>query len=186
MDGVSYSLTDSVLGIWLICVPTQARYLVGAVRKSLVCRCGCRGWCSYWSILNWMKWSIEALARGSYPTSRHDGEPWLVTDNYRRELAGQPLTMKSAIIRLKGDWAEFCERFGFPTWQSSLRPCFLCASSGDDLYNLGGGASGNLRWHINTDAEVDRACARCELHVRVVDRAQQARLALLLAYERDR
>ena len=34
---------------------------------------------------------------------------------------------------IKGDWPEFCERLGFPTWQSVVRPCFVCSAYGPEL-----------------------------------------------------
>ena len=73
MDGVRYSVTDSVVGIWVINWVTGRRHLCGLVRKRLVCRCGCKGWCTYWPILNFIKWSLEQLKLGLFPSQRHDG-----------------------------------------------------------------------------------------------------------------
>eukprot|EP00969_Alexandrium_andersonii_P153658 6794654-Alexandrium_andersonii.AAC.1 len=44
MDGVAYSQTDSAVGIWLVNLVSNARHMVGLVRKSITCKCGCRGW----------------------------------------------------------------------------------------------------------------------------------------------
>jgi hypothetical protein len=50
LDGVPYSLRrvgyDSVLVIWLVNKVTQTRYLLCIVRKTTMCRCGCKGWCT--------------------------------------------------------------------------------------------------------------------------------------------
>ena len=46
LDGVPYSHTDSVLGVWLENVVDGRRVLVAVIRKRLCCRCGCRHWCS--------------------------------------------------------------------------------------------------------------------------------------------
>jgi hypothetical protein len=43
IDGVPYSLTDSVIGFWFVNEVTGRRYLIAALRKKLVCTCGCRG-----------------------------------------------------------------------------------------------------------------------------------------------
>ena len=51
IDGVPYSLTDSVIGIWIIIAHTGKRHLVGAIRKKLICDGGCRGWCSFFLYL---------------------------------------------------------------------------------------------------------------------------------------
>ena len=47
VDGVPYSINDSVVGFWLINLVTMERTLLVAVRKKLCCRCGCRGWCTF-------------------------------------------------------------------------------------------------------------------------------------------
>ena len=49
MDGLPYSLTDSVLGVWLVNLVSEKRHLIAVLRKRVVCQCGCRGWCSYFS-----------------------------------------------------------------------------------------------------------------------------------------
>jgi hypothetical protein len=49
MDGVPYSHTDSVIGVWICNLLTGVRHLSLVVRKRLVCKCGCRSWCSFFS-----------------------------------------------------------------------------------------------------------------------------------------
>eukprot|EP00969_Alexandrium_andersonii_P070688 3120391-Alexandrium_andersonii.AAC.1 len=107
---------------------TGMRHICGIVRKAAVCRCGCRGWCTFWPLLRFLRWSFEALAAGTYPHTRHDGKP---LQGSRGEKAGQQLRSKAAVLYCKGDWAEFCERFGFPSHGSGLRPCFCCTAAGN-------------------------------------------------------
>ena len=162
MDGVSYSLTDSVLGCWLINLVSGARSLICVIRKRLVCQCGCRGWCTYDVLMRWLHWSFKAMAEGVFPTARHDGSAWLEADESRRARAGQPMKMRGALLRIKGDWEEFCVRLGFPTWASGIRPCFCCAASGPDLADVRGVSVVGLPWHVNSDPDYDAACSRCE------------------------
>eukprot|EP00969_Alexandrium_andersonii_P226322 9994258-Alexandrium_andersonii.AAC.1 len=42
MEGVPYTKTDSVVGVWLENTVTKSRALLGLVRKSIACKCGCR------------------------------------------------------------------------------------------------------------------------------------------------
>ena len=49
LDGVPYSLTDSVIGFWVHNLISGMRYLIGIIRKRNICQCGCRGWCTIWS-----------------------------------------------------------------------------------------------------------------------------------------
>ena len=169
MDALPYSLVDSVLGVWLINVVTNTRYIIALVRKRLTCKCGCKGWCTCWPLLKLLHWSIRAMSEGISPASRHDGRPWEPADGDRFSAAGSPLRMRGAIIRLKGDWAELCERLGFPTWASGLRPCFCCAAAPDDFYTTVGVSLVDLPWHVNTPHEYDEACARCEVWVDLTD-----------------
>ena len=135
MDGVQYSLVDRAVGIWMINLLTQCRHLIGVIRKKLICKCGCRGWRTFWPVLRFLRWSAMAMAEGAHPLARHDGSPFLDTEEQRRLVAGNPLSMPGVVLCLKGDWAEFCERFGLPSPSSGLRPCFCCAASGPDLYS---------------------------------------------------
>ena len=44
IDGVRYSLTDTVIGFWFVDVLSGKRYLFATLRKRLVCECGCKIW----------------------------------------------------------------------------------------------------------------------------------------------
>ena len=72
---------------------------------------------------------------------------------------------KAALLQLRGDWAEFCERFGFPTWASGLRPCLACVAFGDDLHKTTGITSERLCWVLNDANDYDTAARRCECWV---------------------
>ena len=67
LDGVSFTRNDTVLGIWLVCLLTNRRWLLMAIRKSDTCKCGCRGWCSLHPLFSVLAWSSVALAEGAHP-----------------------------------------------------------------------------------------------------------------------
>ena len=90
---------------------------------------------------------------------------------------------RAACIQIRGDWAEFCERLGIPTWQSSYRPRFCCAVSRASLYNATGATVFSFPHPLNDDVDYHRACERCELLVRVTQ-DQHRRLCLLLRYDK--
>ena len=54
MDSLPYSLVDSVVGVWLVNLVTQARHVMLLVRKKCVCDCSCRGWCKWFVVLTWL------------------------------------------------------------------------------------------------------------------------------------
>eukprot|EP00974_Lingulodinium_polyedra_P035210 3382138-Lingulodinium_polyedra.AAC.1 len=70
-----------------------------------MCGCGCQGWCSVYPVMLWIFWSLKALAAGTWPSERHDGQPFTNGDASRAALAGEPL-MKGALVYILGDWAE--------------------------------------------------------------------------------
>ena len=64
VDATPYSLTDSVLGFWTVCLVTGRRWLSAALRKKVCCKCGCRGWCAYDVVVRFLRWSIAILGPG--------------------------------------------------------------------------------------------------------------------------
>ena len=67
---------------------------------------------------------MQILVTGTWPTSRHDGSPWQVSDKYRRGFAGD-MGVRSLLVQSRGDWAWLKEMFGFPSW-ASKQLCWLC------------------------------------------------------------
>ena len=113
-DGVPYSHDDSVIGFWVVNVPTQGRYFVAAVRKKLLCQSGRRGWCTFLPLFEMLRWRCSAMAEGMRPSSRHDGKGWLPMDVRRESLSGRPLNVRGAVLFSKGDWSEY-GTLGFTT-----------------------------------------------------------------------
>ena len=64
MDAVPYSLTDSVVGIWLFNLWSRQRHPMCIVRKRIVCQCGCREWCMYYTVSVFVEWCLRCLADG--------------------------------------------------------------------------------------------------------------------------
>ena len=183
MDGVAYSMTDTVVGVWVVNVITGARHVVGLIRKQLLCQCGCRGWDTFYPVLRFLHWSFSAMAAGHYPEKRHDGAVWAQDDSERATLAGTPLKFRCCLLFVKGDWAEFCERLGFPGWASGTRPCFCCAAPPDSLYSTVGVSVRSLAFHVNADSDYEAACTRCELWV-TLSHEHHKRLCALLRYDK--
>jgi hypothetical protein len=63
-DGVPVTKNESVLGFWTYNILTMNRHLVCCIRKSRMCSCGCKGWCTLWAVFNWLQWSCMAMALG--------------------------------------------------------------------------------------------------------------------------
>jgi hypothetical protein len=171
LDGVPYSNTDSVLGMWIVCLTTGKRYIFAVHRKRLVCQCGCRGWCSFYTFFAFLKWTLVALTSGKMPSSRHDRSEWRSSDVERSLLSGGDIPFRCCCLYIKGDWAEYAHTLGFPTWGDGMRPCYKCNSFGDGLFDTVSHTTDALSWRCNGDNDYEDACLRCEHRVRIVDEA---------------
>ena len=160
------------------------RHLVCAVRKSHMCRCGCRGWCTLYPIFCNLRWSFLALARGTFPDNRDDREQWAPNDSLRASLAGLPMALRGALLQVRGDWAEFAHSLGFPTWQTNEGPCLWCDA--DKVSMLGGAlaSSVDFPYRLNTMADFEAACRRCEIHVVIRTAAQHMAIRAALVYDK--
>lgn len=184
LDGVSHSKVDSVLGITISNMVSGTRHLCVALRKSLLCRCGCKGWCSIREIWAFVDWCITALAAGEFPRQRHDGSEWTAADEMRESLQGRKLGFRGAIVQIKADWDEFAKSLGMNSWQHSARPCPFCNTDKEHLF------SGIKHWslvdaaaRLTTPAVYEAECASCE-QVRTLSQADHAVVLARLAYQK--
>ena len=115
LDGVKFQRVDGVLGVWIYNLVTGLRQLLVVVRKSQLCACGCRGWCTVFALLLMLNWSFLHMKRGQRPDARHDHAEWFMpSDHARAAMAGTLLNWIGAVIFLKVDMMEFVSTFGFP------------------------------------------------------------------------
>ena len=78
VDGVPFQKKDGVIGFWIYTLITGVRHLAIVVRKSELCRCGCKGWCTMWIILDWLRFVLVHLVRGMNPAAPYANEaPWM-------------------------------------------------------------------------------------------------------------
>ena len=68
--------------------PEYERTLFCMLDKSFLCKCGCKGRHSIDAALSVFCWSMGCLARGQYPTARHDGSVWASGDSSRKSVLG--------------------------------------------------------------------------------------------------
>ena len=184
VDAVPYAQNDSVLGWWGLNLLTGQRYLYGILRKRVMCRCGCKGWCGYHVLLRYTTWCLQALANRMWPHTRHDGQAWRSSDSVRRTKAGASIAYRCCCLFFKGDWAELAHTMGIPSWADGLRPCFCCSGFGTDLFVAAGNQLSGLRWACNGPGSFAAACDRCEIRIHVTTTAMRNRIATNLRYDR--
>ena len=176
LDGVPYSERDSVIGVWFIDLLTGKRYLMILLRKFTSCRCGCRGWCSFFQIFLMVNWCNEALHEGRYPLTDHLNNEFEV-GSHRWKLRGKKMRRRGVCLYIKGDWSEYANTLGLSGWGDLLRPCFECVGCGDDLYVPYGSTPLELRCLETEEADNFDACARCEILVALTAHSKMLILA---------
>ena len=50
LGGVQYSREETGLAFFVYCLLTGKRHLVFVLRKTELCQCGRRGWCTLWHV----------------------------------------------------------------------------------------------------------------------------------------
>jgi hypothetical protein len=161
LDGVPFLKKDSVLGFWIYSLMTEKRHLVCVLRKRWLCRCGCRGWCSLFPVMSFLRWTFRWAHQGVHPPSDHVGRAWSA-GSQRAQLQGTDMTLRYVLLQIKGDWAEFAHTLGFPTWASARNPCCFCHADKAGLYSLRGASLLSLPFPEITPQDYADACARCD------------------------
>ena len=183
-DGAPFCKNDGFVGFFVINLVTSVRHLCLLLRKSNLCACGCRGWCSILCALEFLQWGFTALANNVCPTQRSDRQPWKITDSFRQTRAGKALSVVAALVNQKCDWAEFCLTFGFPTWSHKLRPCLFCSATLKQLYDTVGLTLESFPFQENSDADYDAACSACEIWTEIPDEATHKHILAHLQYSK--
>ena len=182
-DGVPYTKSDSVLGVWTQNLASGTRHLSAVLKKSKLCRCGCQGHCTLFEVFEFLKWSFTCLARGVHPEFRHEGGPFSESDR-RLSRAGQPLACTGAVLMIKGDWMEYCHTLGFATWQSLAAPCPFCRANGDNWMNLRGLSPVMFPHRIVTSEDYESFISAAEVVV-VMDESLRRKVLRALRDERS-
>ena len=112
VDGVPTTKRDGLVGFWVYVLESPKRHLCAVIRKSRLCDCGCKGWCSYWVIFQWLHWNFVIMADGFHPGT----DPLLnpITDPIRAAIIGEALLFTSALICINGIGWNTRQRLHFP------------------------------------------------------------------------
>ena len=84
-------------------------------------------------VFAFIKWCLQILATGVWPTCRHDQTPWLKSDAKRKKPMPFP---RSALCEAKADWDWMAGVYGFPRhnvvegscWRCNFTPAQACSS----------------------------------------------------------
>lgn len=184
IDAVPTTRSESLLGFWVYCLLSDRRHLVLTLRKTRICKCGCRGWCSLWPVFRWLHWSFSAMANARFPDNRPDAREWHEdTDATRSSLAGLSLCFTGAVIAIKGDWAEYAHTLAFPSWASADHPCPWCDCRRDSMGRDTGLSPVSFPFRLTRHQDYIAACTRAEVHVVVRNIDMRRALVASLHYD---
>ena len=185
IDGVAYAKRDSLLCITCQNLLTGHRFVICALRKRIMCKCGCKGWDTLHAVFSWLRWALQILATGVRPQQRHDGsgfDPEM--EEQRSAAAGSRLPFVGAVTQLRADWAEIAHTMAVPQWSSHAQPCFLCRASHDNVNSQIAECNyQRLTWELKSSETYDAACDACEILVDPLSRDDWLQLQGLLDYD---
>ena len=162
VDGMPYRKKDGIIAWVVINLVTGCRHLICILRKGELCRCGCKGWCSMWVVWRWIRWSLEALFDGRFPSRP---APCLAWTEEQDSWGGLHLALRGVVLYIKSDLMDRSTSFAFPTWNSVNHPCTDCWADRDTIYRPQPAGSLELQFRETTHEEYERACARAEVKV---------------------
>ena len=185
VDGVPFTNSDSFIGFWIEVLPTKTRHIVCLLRKSDLCKCGCRGYDTIFAVWMFIRWSLVHMVSGKSPVARHDGKDWKSSDRNRAGNAGGELGYRAVVVQVKADWAELASTFGFVPWSVLSHPCLLCTCTAENRFDLRGISLVDFGEWTEADQNLyEQACRTCEVRVLIPSRAMHARIRALLVYDR--
>eukprot|EP00959_Pyramimonas_sp_CCMP1952_P459020 9477581-Pyramimonas_sp.AAC.1 len=106
-DGVRYTSqlagrSVSATGFWLRSCTSKRRHLIAALRSSMLCRCGCRGWCTIAPILSYIAFGIRRMTLGYRTNLMWDGSTRSSSHPYSVESKGKDLGCKAVLLWITG------------------------------------------------------------------------------------
>ena len=131
-DGVPHSKSGTVeVFSWnFIGIPTAERHLFCCIEKMYLCRCGCKGRCTFDAIMRVFVWCLDLVMMKNWPTCRRDGSPWLKSDKWRSRMSGA-LGFCGGLLQVRGDWAWYKVMFAFKGW-AAQSICWRCGANRSD------------------------------------------------------
>jgi hypothetical protein len=82
-------------------------------------------------ILEIIAWSLTLLGEKQWPTCRHDGSPWNLSDGWRSKKSS--LDVRAVLMEVRGDWDMFKKIFRFPQHNEVKGICFKCTAKPADI-----------------------------------------------------
>lgn len=87
-----------------------------------------------YDIFEVIAWSLRHLLLGSWPRSRHNGEPWRDARDKARKKRQGCLGVRAALVEVRGDWEFYSQVFGFPYHNEADGICWRCPCRRNEVH----------------------------------------------------
>ena len=139
-DSATYHTRDSLFLVLFNVISGihHLRYWLCAFSKRTMCRCGCKGICTWNDIWRTVSWMFGVSQAGRYPEFRDDGVKFAdstrVGDKQRAKWAknGRTTKVRTGCMQVRGDWAFHKQVNKLCGWRGEgkfKRCCFKCLAN---------------------------------------------------------
>ena len=166
LDDAGFTKNESFCAMYLSDVSTNERFLVAIVRKEELCKCGCRGFCTYYCIHDAVLQDLEAAALGRWQVSECDATPF-PAGGFKSVRSGQPMGIILAVTELRADLPGYTGPVGMRSTAHGMYPCPSCNIKKSDLGNLNNITLNEGEWDMFSNAQFQAEVDTCRIVVRI-------------------
>ena len=102
MDVAGFTKQESFEGLFINDLDTGMRFLIAVIRKAELCDCGCRGFCTFWSVHDAILSDLQTSADGKWSLVSHLQNPFELGSR-RQQRAGMPMGLVLAVTEIRAD-----------------------------------------------------------------------------------
>ena len=187
-DGVPYTKQESMIAFYWSSLLAPRRHLICAIRKSDLCRCGCKGLCTLGAVQRIIAWSFSVIQSGKWPEFDHMGRSLLLNgEEARAAKAGQDLADGhcGALVEMRADLEEYCASMGFKRWSVKQNPCWCCTTKLAEFYDFPAFVEGSpWNLHARTAGTYAAEIANCLVQIEVAADDDMAEISAKLRFDR--
>ena len=173
MDAAGFTKQESFEGLFVNDVATRRRSLVCLFRKQEVCQCGCRGFCTWYPVMEYLRHDFNQLADGIWATMRYDRMPF-APGSRQLARAGKRIGIRMALTEIRADWPGFAAPMGFRLSSHATCPCPVCTITLADLEQVNGITLDEGPWDDFSNVDYQAGINRCLIKVQIVSDADRA------------
>ena len=135
MDAVGFTQSESFEGLFVNDLDTGMRWLVAVLRKAEMCKCGCRGFCTFWPLHDALLNDLQFAADGKWGVVSHLREPFL-EGTVAHKRAGSPMGLVLAVTEIRADMPGYTGPMGFRASSHVTHGCCVCNVKKESLCEL--------------------------------------------------